>query len=177
MIDVMFKPFLLDSGFTAPQIGLWIGTYGMAASLLGSLMGGYFSLRFTVQKTLVIAACVKIIPFALEWYLTMVQPLQINVIGITIAENFFGGMLTTSMFAFMMSRVNKEIGATHYTILASIEVFGKSPGGWASGMIAEGIGYSGLFASGVFLSLIPLAILPKIKMASIENNSLATKLQ
>lgn len=169
MIDIMFKPFLVDSGFSASQIGLWVGTYGMAASLAGSLIGGYLSSKFTIHKALVIASCLRIIPLALEWWLTLVQPSGYNVIGITVVEHLFGGMLTTAMFAFMMSRVNKEIGATHYTILAAVEVLGKSPGGWASGILAEFLGYSVLFALGTLISLATLGILPKLKII-INNN-------
>lgn len=47
MADAMFKPFLVDRGVTVPTIGLWLGTYGMAASLLGSALGGYWVARST----------------------------------------------------------------------------------------------------------------------------------
>lgn len=161
MIDAMFKPFLVDSGFSAAQIGLWLGTYGMAASLAGSLFGGYCSSRLSVFRGLAIAALLRIIPLALEWRLTLLHPGAAQVIGVTLAEHFFGGMLTTAMFAYMMSRVNREIGATHYTILACVEVLGKSPGAWASGLLAERMGYSSLFAAGVLISLVTLALLAK----------------
>jgi len=64
--------------------------------------------------------------------------------------------LTTALFAYMMSRVDKRIGATHYTILAAIEVLGKSPGSWASGWLAEHFGYMELFSLGVVLSVLVL---------------------
>ncbi len=163
MIDIMFKPFLIDNGFTASQIGLWVGTYGMAASLTGSFIGGVLSAKLSLRKALGIAALLRVIPLILEWWLTLVTPMDIHVIGITIAEHFFGGMLTTALFAYMMSRVDKRIGATHYTIFASIEVFGKSPGAGASGLLADAYGYSYLFAIGVVLSLLVLGIIPKLK--------------
>ncbi len=163
MIDIMFKPFLIDIGFTVSQIGLWVGTYGMAASLTGSLMGGFLASRMPLWKALGIASSLRIIPLIMEWLITIITPTDLHIIGITISEHFFGGMLTTAVFAFMMSRVDKRIGATHYTILASIEVLGKSPGGGASGVIADSFGYSFLFAIGVILSILVLAIIPKLK--------------
>ena len=36
-------------------------------------------------------------------------------------------MLTTAVFAFMMFNVDKIIGATHYTLFASIEVIENLP--------------------------------------------------
>ncbi|MCU0822872.1 MAG: MFS transporter [Spirochaetes bacterium] len=163
MIDVMFKPFLVDSGFSASQIGLWVGTYGMAASLLGSICGGALSARIPLWKALGIASVLRVIPLCLEWWLTLIKPAGFHVISVTLAEHFFGGILTTAVFAFMMSRVDKRIGATHYTILASIEVLGKTPGAGASGFIADKFGYQPLFAAGVILSVLVIAIIPKLK--------------
>jgi hypothetical protein len=58
------------------------------------------------------------------------------------------------MFAFMMSRTDRTIGATHYTLLATIEVLGKSPLSLTSGLIAEEVGYAATFAMGLGLSLV-----------------------
>ena len=45
--DNMFKPYLLDQGFTKAQISMWTGVYGMGFSTAGSLAGGF------VVKTMV----------------------------------------------------------------------------------------------------------------------------
>jgi len=165
MMDIMFKPFLVDAGFSASQIGLWVGTWGMAASLAGSFFGGFLSKKITIYRALFVSAILRIIPLVFEWGLTLIQPGDLSVITVTVTQHFFGGMLTTAMFAFMMSRVDKRIGATHYTILASVEVLGKSPGAWFSGMLAESLGYSGLFAIGTVLSVMILLLFPKIKIS------------
>ena len=152
-IDVMFKPFLVDAGFRPADIGLWVGTWGMGASLAGSLLGGWMVKKTSIMKGLAVAMALRIVPLVMEWWLTQITPGNSDVITVTLLEHVFGGMLTTAMFAFMMSLVNRDIGATHYTVLASIEVVGKSPGGWLSGVLAEHMGYSGLFALGIALSV------------------------
>lgn len=158
MIDVMFKPFLVDSGFTAYQIGLWIGTWGMVASLIGSVVGGWLAVRLSIVNALFIAAFLRLFPLVAELWLSTIAPTASQVVGVTVAEHFFGGILTTALFAFMMSRVDKRIGATHYTVLAAIEVMGKSQGSFFSGFIAERIGYTGLFFIGVALSVLILLL-------------------
>jgi MFS family permease len=161
MIDVMFKPFLVDNGFTAHQIGLWVGTWGMAASLIGSVVGGWLAVRFSIINALFIAAFLRLFPLVAELWLSTIVPTASQVVGVTVAEHFFGGILTTALFAYMMSRVDKRIGATHFTVLAAIEVMGKSPGSFFSGFIAERIGYPGLFSIGVaFSALILLLYFP-----------------
>lgn len=158
MIDVMFKPFLVDNGFTAHQIGLWVGTWGMAASLIGSVVGGWLAMRLSIINALFIAAFLRLFPLVAELWLSTIVPTASQVIGVTVAEHFFGGILTTALFAYMMSRVDKKVGATHYTVLAAIEVLGKSPGSFFSGLIAERIGYTGLFSMGVMFSILILLL-------------------
>lgn len=164
MVDAMFKPFLLDSSFTASQIGLWLGTYGIVASLLGSFISGWMSTRIQIWKVLGLSLVLRLVPLIAQYILTLGQPSVQGVIITTLAEHFFGGMLTTVMFAFMMLSVNKTVSATHYTILASLEVIGRSPAVWASGFIAQIYGYGFLFAVGIFLSLLVLPFWWRAKM-------------
>ncbi len=162
-IDGMFKPYLVDQGFSAQQIGLWQGMYGMAASIAGSIIGGVLSSRFGIFNGLWISLLVRVIPLGGEWYCSLIVPSSELIIAVTIAEHFFGGMLTTAMFAFMMYTVDRMIGATHYTMLATIEVLGKSPGMWFSGLLADTFGYSYLFALGIILSILPIVFLIMVK--------------
>src|SRR5207244_3902139 len=43
--DVLYKPFLLTSGFEGSQVALWTGTWGMVASLAGTATGGWLATR------------------------------------------------------------------------------------------------------------------------------------
>lgn len=163
MADTMFKPFLVDAGFAHEQIGLWVGTWGMLFSIAGSVAGGYLASRGNLLRAVGITATLRAIPVAGEWWLSLVEPTATKVIAVTCAEHFFGGALTTAMFAFMMSRVVKRIGATHFTLLAAVEVWGKVPAAWASGIITDATSYPFLFGLAFVLSvaylllLIPLA--------------------
>jgi predicted MFS family arabinose efflux permease len=153
LVSAMFKPFLVDSGYSLSHIGLWIGTYGMLASLAGSALGGELARKLTLVDALIAAALLRVVPLLGCWWLTRSAVSAGAVIGVTCAEHFAGGLVTTLMFALMMARVDKRIGATHYTLLASLEVFGKSPATWSSGLLAERLGYGGLFLLGTGLSL------------------------
>ena len=153
MVDTMWKPFLLDRGFDKAQIGLWQGTYGMIASTLGSLFGAYVCRRLGIGRALFWAAALRVPGLVGQLVIaTQAAPSSDAIIGVTIVEHVASGVLTTALFAFMMSRVNPAIGATHYTLLASVEVLGKAPGALSSGVIADRFGYVACFASGVVLS-------------------------
>lgn len=155
MVDVLFKLFLLDAGFKASQIGQWVGTWGTVASLLGSAAGGLLATRMPVLGALSLASCLRVFPLGWEWWLALQGPTQTGVIAATVAEHFFGGVLTTTLFAFMMSRVDRRIGATHYTLLASVEVIGKGPSGPLAGLLYSKLGwsYAQVFLLGTVLSV------------------------
>lgn len=160
MIDIMYKPFLIDSGIAASNIGLWVGTYGMAASIAGSAAGGLLASKLPVYRALFTACILRLFPLMYITALTFITPEPQHVITSTLLEHFFGGLLTTALFAFMMFNVDKSIGATHYTLLAAVEVMGKTPGALFSGMITELTGYSACFITGTVISCAVIFILP-----------------
>jgi MFS family permease len=167
MVDAMSKPFLVDMGFSKGQLALWVGTYGMVASLLGSLSGGLLAARTDLVRAVGATALVRCLPLALLAALAGAAargPLgDAPVIAVTCVEHFTTGALTTALFAFMMSRVDPAVGASHYTLLASVEVLGKAPGALASGWVAQRVGYAPLFAAGALASVVLLAPLVALR--------------
>ncbi|WP_437735180.1 MFS transporter [Sorangium sp. So ce1335] len=164
IVDVMFKPFLVDAGFPPHRIGLWVGTYGLVASIAGSLAGGLLAHRLPLLAAVGVSSALRSFAMAGEWYLAAAgTPTAGAVIAVTVAEHLFGGAVTTTVFAFMMSRVRRSVGATHYTLLASVEVLGKSPAVWASGVLAERLGYAALFALCTGISFAFLVLLVPLR--------------
>lgn len=159
MADSMFKPFLYDAGYTAEQIGLWVGTYGLGFSLLGSFLGGLAASRFGVFRAVAATATLRALAVGGEWWLSLVEPTVERVVLVVTAEQCFGGALTTAIFAFMMSRVDRSIGATHFTFLATVEVAGKLAASWVSGFVAQSLGYSSLFAVATTFAVLFLTLL------------------
>jgi MFS family permease len=173
MADAMFKPFLVDEGFSAQQIGLWVGTWGMVFSLAGSLAGGWLASRFSRLSAVGWTALLRIGPILGQLWLSLHSPTAAEVIAVTAAEHFFGGALTTAMFAYMMSRVDRRVGASHFTLLATLEVSGKLLSASLSGVLAEGSGYPGLFLLAALLSLGFLALL--VPLATYESSAQKTR--
>jgi MFS family permease len=159
MADTMFKPFLVDAGYGREQIGLWVGTWGMLFSIVGSFGGGLLASRIPLLRAVAVTAALRALPVGGEWWLAVVEATPERVLVVTCAEHLFGGALTTALFAYMMSRVDRRIGATHYTLLAAVEVWGKLPAAWASGAIAQVTGYPFLFALATVLSVAFLGLL------------------
>ncbi len=73
-----------------------------------------------------------------------------------------GTCATTVMFAAMMGWVDRRIGATHFTVFACVEVWGKSLSAFVSGLITERLSYTGTFGLGLFIGLVFLLLLLKL---------------
>lgn len=160
-VDAMYRLFLLDGGMDAPAIGILCGTWGLAFSLAGSIVGGWIGQTRARMKSLFWVGILRAGPLVLIAMLPfMKHPLSLGVIyPVTLAEHFFGGMITPVMFAFMMDLCDKRVGATHYTALAAVEVVGKMSVSALSGLLADSIGYGGLFSVGAGISLLwPLVV-------------------
>ncbi|MEC8191850.1 MAG: MFS transporter [Myxococcota bacterium] len=160
IIDAMFKPFLMDHGIAAADLGLWLGTWGMGASILGSVGGGVLAMRVRLIPLLMAAGAVRMAPQAAQVLMAMgiLDVTPATAIGVALAEHCAGGALTTVMFACMMGWVSRDAGATHFTVLACIEVWGKSLAAFGSGVLATQLGYQGAFALGLSLGAVFLLL-------------------
>lgn len=159
MADAMFRPFLVDAGYELQDLGLWLGTWGMLFSLTGSFLGGVLASRIKILHAVALTASLRALAVGGEWWLSLVEPTTARVASVIAAESLFGGAITTAIFAFMMSRVDRKIAATHYTLLATVEVFGKQVSAWSSGFVAEYTGYPTLFGLATVLALAFLVLL------------------
>lgn len=159
LIDSMFKPFLIDAGFEASDVGLWVSSFGMIASLAGSFLGGIMASRWALLRAVTWSAVLRLLPLLAVVALTVGRPTPIGVIATTVAEHFFGGLLTTATFALMMARTDRRMGATHYTIIATVEMLGKAPVPMIAGPLAEKFGYAAVFSAGALISALLLMLL------------------
>lgn len=169
LADAMFRPFLVDVGYSVQEIGLWLGTWGMVVSLVGSFAGGILASKIGLWRALAITATLRAAAVGGEWWLSMVEPTVPRVVAVIAAEQCFGGMLTTALFAFLMFQVDRRIGASHYTLLATIEVAGKLLAAALSGVLAERLGYVALFGLATALSFAFLVLLVPLKGSSVSS--------
>jgi hypothetical protein len=159
LADAMFKPFLYDAGYGREEIGLWVGTWGILFSLTGSFLGGVLASRVRILHAVAATALLRALAVGGEWWLSTVDPTPAKVIVVIAAESLFGGAITTALFAYMMLRVDRKIGATHYTALATVEVAGKLAAASFSGIVADLAGYPTLFALATLLAVAFLGLL------------------
>ncbi len=170
----MVKPFWVDSGFTATDIGLVSVNIGLGLSIAGGLAGGWYVDRAGIFKALwvlglwqaasnlgyVIAATV--IPPAAAGVAPLLEH-RLLIYAASATESFTGGLGTAAFLAFLMAIVDKRRSATEYALLSSVFALSRSLAGWASGFGAQELGYAPYFLLTFFLSFPAYLLLPWAK--------------
>jgi MFS family permease len=177
LADAMFGAWLVRvHALPKEQVALWLGSWGIAASIAGSFLGGLLATRLELRRAVLVAGTLRLSPLALQWALVAgwLEVGPQSVVPITVAEHLFGGVLTTTMFALMMSQVDRRIGATHFTVLATIEVAGKAAPGLFSGLLVDALGFGPVFLLSVLLSAAFLAVAAQVRPQRVESTEKLT---
>ena len=133
-------------GLSEQEIGIYYGTYGAAAFVLGSLLAGYYISHRGLKKTLFSLCCTFNLPFIAYTLLAIYQPTSGMLIGGAIVLEYFGyGFGFTSLTYFMMLFSNGKHQTAHYAICTGFMALGLMLPGMISGWIEESIGYRAFF--------------------------------
>jgi PAT family beta-lactamase induction signal transducer AmpG len=170
----MIKPFWVDSGFSATQIGLVSVNIGLALSIAGGIAGGWFTDRMGIFKGLWILGLLQAVSnLGYAWVAAAIPaaesgtPIAINyqamMYSASALESFCGGLGTAAFLAFLMAIVNKHHSATEYALLSSVFALSRSLSGWAGGYGAEALGYADYFMLTFFLAFPAFLLLPWVK--------------
>ncbi len=169
----MVKPFWVDAGFSASQIGLVSVNLGLILSIAGGIVGGWITDRIGIFHALWIlglAQAFSNLGYAgAAWLLPLGEvnsggelalTHQAIMYGASGLESFTGGLGTAAFLAFLMAIVDKRASATEYALLSSIFALSRSVAGWAGGFGAESMGYAPYFLLTFFLSFPAYLLLP-----------------
>jgi len=170
----MIKPFWVDAGFTASEIGMVSVNIGLLLSILGGIAGGWFTDRTNIFKSLWLLGlfqAVSNLGYTLAaWVIPMqtvgaVLPFEHKVLiyGASALESFTGGLGTAAFLAFLMAIVDRKHSATEYALLSSVFALSRSLAGWAGGFGAEVLGYGPYFLLTFFLAFPAYLLLPWVK--------------
>ena len=150
-------------GLSEQQIGLYYGTFGAAAFVLGSLLAGYYISHFGLKKTLFSLVCIFNLPFLVYAYFAWAQPSSVLLIGSGIVLEYFGyGFGFVGLTLFMMQQVAPgRYQMAHYAFASAIMNLSVMVTGAASGFLSDAVGYKAFFLI-VMLATVPAFILSKI---------------
>lgn len=142
-------------GLSEQQIGIYYGTYGAAAFVLGSLLAGYYISHRGLKKTLFSLCCIFNLPFIAYTLLAIYQPTNSMLIGSAIVLEYFGyGFGFVGLTLFMMQQVAPgKHQMAHYAFASGIMNLGVMLPGMISGFVSDWLGYKDFFIFILFATI------------------------
>lgn len=133
----MAYPFYAELGFSKIEIAYISKLYGMAATIIGGLFGGYVVNRIGLRRGLLLFAIIQGLTTALYIPLCYAGHNVLFLIFTVSLENFSSGMATTAIIAFMSILCNRGYTATQYALLSSLPGFARDVFAASSGKVLE----------------------------------------
>lgn len=157
MMFAMSTPFLRDLGLGTSARGV-LGGFGIAASVLGSMLGAAFIARRGLRATLFPIAAAQSAAILLYVVLAKGRLGFAAIYATVLVEQLVAGVGTAAFVVFLTRRCAPEHRASHFAIATSLMQLATMGAGAASGYVAEWLGFPGLFALAFAASLPGVAL-------------------
>lgn len=164
------SPFLLDKrvdgglALTTGEVGFAYGTVGVAALLLGGILGGMAIARKGLRHWLWPMTLAITLPNLVYLYMAYALPENLWVINTCVAIEQFGyGFGFTAYTMYLMLFADGAFKTSHYAISTGFMALGMMLPGMASGWIQEQLGYPHFFIWVMLCCLPVFLVLPFLK--------------
>ena len=149
-------------GLSTAQFGTIYGTFGTAAFILGSVLGGYFTAWLGLKRALLPLILVMNLPMLTYFYLSTAMPSKQLFITAAMTLEMFGyGFGFVGVILLMMQEIAPgKYQTAHYAFANSLMNLGLIVPGAVSGWIQMKIGYQHFFLW-VLISAVPAMILAR----------------
>jgi len=168
----MVYPLLKDIGINRAQYGIIYGTFGIAASITGGILGGYLISKFGLKRVIWPLMLSQNVPHLLYMALALLyghlvgQPESAGaanpyaVAPFVVAEAFGAGMGTSVFMVFIQRTCKTTFKAAHFSIATSIMNISSTLAGVLSGYFAIWMGWPFFFAFTFFVTIPSMALIP-----------------
>jgi PAT family beta-lactamase induction signal transducer AmpG len=142
---VMVTPFQAQLGFTRIEVAQVGSVFGLFATLLGALAGGWLVARLGTARALVLTGLGQMLSNVMYIWLAYaghdmgVFYLQTGV------ENFTDGLADAAFLTYLSALTSRAFTATQYALLSSLAAVGTRTVGAFSGSLAEALGWPGFY--------------------------------
>ena len=144
--------FIAGLGFAASEVG-YVKGIGIAATLLGALIGGIAMARLGLVRSLLIFGLLQAVSNLAFMVLAWSGKSYVGLAASVIVENVTGGMGTAAFVALVMSLCDHRFTATQFALLSSLEAFGRVFSGRPSAELVGMVGWAEFFFISFLLAL------------------------
>jgi MFS transporter, PAT family, beta-lactamase induction signal transducer AmpG len=160
LVSNMSIPFLLKTGFSQTAIGAVQGGMGIAATIVGTLVGGSVFSKIGINRSLWVFGILQALSNIAYWLLAIMGKNDTFMVVAINIENFCGGLGNAGFLGFMMSICNPLFSATQFALLSSLMAVSRDILVAPAGKIAEATGWSTFFLITIAAAIPGLFLLP-----------------
>ncbi|MBN1239306.1 MAG: AmpG family muropeptide MFS transporter [Gammaproteobacteria bacterium] len=159
----MAIPFYLELGFSNTEVGSLAKIYGTGALLFGVFLGGAFTLKMGLYRSMFVIGVLQALSTACYVFLALAGYHLGWLAAVIGFENLTVGMGTAALLAFMASLTNRQFTATQFALLSTLATLPRSLLSAPSGFMAEQLGWPQFFIVCALLALPGLLLLPLVR--------------
>ncbi len=162
-IVTMIKPYWVDRGYSAEEIGAITSVVGVIVSVAGVIIGGWVVARIWLYAGLLWLGAAQILSNVGYAVVATIAAGRWAIYAAAILENLGYGAGVAAFLAFLMAICDRERAATEYALLSAAFGLTGALMGTVSGYIAQYAGYPVYFWLTVLLGIPVLFLLPHIR--------------
>jgi PAT family beta-lactamase induction signal transducer AmpG len=159
----MARPFFNEIGFSGPEIFGVTKSFGIAATILGAIVGGIVVARYGLIKALLIGGILQAVTnLMFAWQAQAGNDVVVLAIAIS-ADNFTGSLGSIAFVAYLSSLCTTGMAGTQYALLTSLMAFGRTTMSAGGGWLAAQSGWLDFWILTTLLALPGLLLLLWLK--------------
>ena len=154
----LFKPFMMDVGFSKTEIALAVKSLFTASTLLGSVIGGVLMVRLGLLRSMLAFGVLQALTNLLYCLLALTgksYPLMVMAVGL---EHIAGAMGGIALVALIMALCDVRYSAFQYALLSVLATLPRYALGGPAGWVADHQGWYTYYVVSFCLALPGLAI-------------------
>ena len=160
--QALTRPFLIDMGYNADHRGIALATIGLAATIVGSVVGGWITTLAGLGHALWIFGLLQIFSnigyWAIAWVGSPNLPLMYSA---TSFELLTSGLGTGAFGVLLIRLTEKRFSATQYALFSSLFALPRVLAGPIAGFAVDAIGWQAFYLSTLVVGIPGLVLLAR----------------
>ncbi len=119
--------FLLrGAGFDVTEVGMVNKVFGLAATIVGALLGGGLMTRLGLYRSLMLFGVLQAVSNFGYWVLAVTPAHLYSMATVVAVENLCGGLGTAAFVALLMGLCRQQFSATQFALLSALSAVGRT---------------------------------------------------
>ncbi len=156
VMGVVANIFYLDRGYNVKEIATYSKFFGVFATIVGGIIGGYSAIKVGTLKALFFGALIAAASNLLFAWLAISDPNIKTLIIVITADNISSGFAGAAFVVYLSALTSIKFTATQYALFSSLMLFLPKVLAGYSGAIVDQMGYANFY---IFTAIIGIPVL------------------